>query len=144
MSLEDYVEAVRQLHLVGAQLSALKKKDEELKKKINPFVEGNFTPDSRGNRYFTVNDSAGNELILKGEARKSYTLDESLAEELLSEKGVLDRVMDTIEVKRFNEDEIENLVAEGILTMEEFRSICTEKTTYATVFVKKRDAEETP
>ena len=141
---EDINVLVRQLSTLKRELKDLKAQEKKLVESISKYIDSSCKADERGNRYYTTSDDDTNSLIVKREARKSYNINEEKAKDYLSKDPIIyDRVFTTIEVEKFDGAELENLVAEKLLTIEDVQCFTDEKVTYATVFVKsKEDSNE--
>lgn len=137
----DYINAIRELNTLTTERLTIKKREDELKKIINPYLDTSITPDANGHRFYKTTDLSGNSLIIKREAKKSVTIDDDKARDFFKDNDLLDRVLVVETVEKWDEDEIENLLAEELITVEDIGNITNTKVTYATTFVKVKEEE---
>jgi hypothetical protein len=140
---ENIVELIRELRTISLEKSELDKREKKIKEKLNPLLDKQIPPDAKGHRFYQTTDAFGNSLIIKREARKSLSIIEAKCRDYLTkDPELLSRVFVTMEVEKMDEDELENLVAEGELTVEDVQCFTDTKINYATVFVKETESEE--
>lgn len=138
-----------------------------LKDKVAEYVDSNVESDAYGHRFYTVTDSTGKPLIFQRQARKKVSLNEDEALRFLRKRGLTGAIveaevvaeevtefqvvealkkagysafLDSVEV--VDEDVLEQLVQDGKITAEEFESLCTIETTYASLIVKEKKGED--
>ena len=128
---------IKMLKSILEEKAQLEKIEKVLKEEINAYFE-NIPKDSFGNRYVETPDG----LKLKREIRKKVAINEAKAKKFF--KGIkryADVAREEI-IVTFNEDAIEQLIAEGAMTLEDLNSITDTKVSYATVFPKEVKEEE--
>jgi DNA-binding transcriptional regulator GbsR (MarR family) len=144
MTLADYLELSRQAKVLDTQIKDLKKRYDKMKTQLDDYVDSKCDPDQKGNRYFDITDSAGNLIgYFKREARTSIKLNDERARERFEELNVLDRVLKKEVVEKFDEDEIQALMAEEIIDLTDMQYMTDKNVTYASKFVAKKEADET-
>jgi hypothetical protein len=139
---EDLKELVRQLFVVNSKRKELDKVEKELKDKTNAIADKLVKKDSKGNRVYRIEDTAGNPIIFVREARTSVKLKDEEAEKLFKKKKVLDQVRVVKTISEWDMEAIQYLYAQGIITEDELESITEKTVTYATVFKKDEEEEE--
>jgi hypothetical protein len=140
----DYINLIREYNSLNTEKLTIEKRIKDVRSKIDSFIDTNVKANNDGHRFFKTTDLQGNPLIIKREARESISINMEKGKELFEKKNVLDRVLvvQTVETENWDEDEIENLLAEEIITPEELQSILDSKVTYATKFVKQKELDE--
>lgn len=140
---EDIPMLVRELKVIKQNKSSLEKREKEILVLVNEYIDSTANKDGKGNRFYKTSDDFGNPLVLKREARKSYKLDEErLKGYLQATPELLNRVFTSVTVEKFDENELDNLVAEELMTMEEVKMFTEEKIVYATTFPKQEELDE--
>ena len=129
----DYVQEYTDL---SKQEKAIKKRKDELAKYIKEHAQQNGVKDSNGSSYMS-NDR----FVFGSQARKSIKLNQDRAKEFLLSQGLYEQV---VEVKEsINEDKVEQLLQQGLITTDDLEAIVDVKVTYA-IDVKEREVEQTP
>ena len=119
---------------LSKQEKAIKKRKEELAKRIKEHAQTNGVKDSNGSSYLSTD-----RFVFGSQARKSIKLNQDRARDFLLSKGLYERV---VEVKEsVNEDKLEQLLAEDLITTEDLEMLVDVKVTYA-IDVKEREVEE--
>ena len=127
-------EFVQEYTDLSKQEKAIKKRKDELAKYIKEHAQQNGVKDSNGSSYMS-NDR----FVLGSQARKSIKLNQDRAKEFLLSQGVYEQV---VEVKEsINEDKVEQLLQQGLITTDDLEAIVDVKVTYA-IDVKEREVEE--
>ena len=130
------MEQVAEYNLLRAKSKTLKSRMDALAKSIKEHLTKNVTPDSKGNYY------AENEDFIYGNmAKKSIKLNEERAKVFLQERNLLEQVSDVKIV--INEDKLEQLLADGTITMEEFETLVDTKVSYS-IDIKEKKKDEEP
>ena len=129
----DYVQEYTDL---SKQEKAIKKRKDELAKYIKEHAQQNGVKDSNGSSYMS-NDR----FVFGSQARKSIKLNQDRAKEFLLSQGLYEQV---VEVKEsINEDKVEQLLQQGLITTDDLEAIVDVKVTYASD-VKEKEVEQTP
>ena len=129
----DYVQEYTDL---SKQEKAIKKRKDELAKYIKEHAQQNGVKDSNGSSYMS-NDR----FVFGSQARKSIKLNQDRAKEFLLSQGLYEQV---VEVKEsINEDKVEQLLQQGLITTDDLEAIVDVKVTYA-IDVKEKEVEQTP
>ena len=129
----DYVQEYTDL---SKQEKAIKKRKDELAKYIKEHAQQNGVKDSNGSSYMS-NDR----FVFGSQARKSIKLNQDRAKEFLLSQGLYEQV---VEVKEsINEDKVEQLLQQGLITTDDLEAIVEVKVTYA-IDVKEKEVEQTP
>lgn len=130
------MEQVAEYNLLRAKSKTIKSRMDALAKSIKEHLTKNVTPDSKGNYY------AENEDFIYGNmAKKSIKLNEERAKVFLQERNLLEQVSDVKIV--INEDKLEQLLADGTITMEEFETLVDTKVSYS-IDIKEKKKDEEP
>ena len=128
----DYVQEYTDL---SKQEKAIKKRKDELAKYIKEHAQQNGVKDSNGSSYMS-NDR----FVFGSQARKSIKLNQERAKEFLLAQGLYEQV---VEVKEsINENKVEQLLSQGLITTTDLESIVDIKVTYA-IDVKEKEMEQT-
>ena len=119
---------------LSKQEKAIKKRKDELAKRIKEHAQQNGVKDSNGSSYMS-----NERFVFGSQARKSIKLNQDRAKDFLLAQGLYERV---VEVKEsINEDKVEQLLAENLITPEDLENLVDVKITYA-IDVKEREVEE--
>lgn len=113
---------------------AIKNRKDAVGKAIKEYATKNGVKDSNGSFY-----SQNDDFIFGSQARKSVKLKEEEAKEWFIKQGLYDRVIDTVEV--LNEDKIEQLVTEELITLADIEALTEVKVQYA-IDVRVKEAEK--
>lgn len=106
------------------QEKLIRKRKEELAKEIKEYVTKNGAKDSKGS-YYSENES----FIYGSQAKKSIKINEDKAKNFFESKGLLDRVITTVE--QVDEMKIEQLIAEGEISPDDIEEIVDIKVSYS-------------
>ena len=129
----DYVQEYTDL---SKQEKAIKKRKDELAKYIKEHAQQNGVKDSNGSSYMS-NDR----FVFGSQARKSIKLNQDRAKEFLLSQGLYEQV---VEVKEsINENKVEQLLQQGLITTDDLEAIVDVKVTYA-IDVKEKEVEQSP
>lgn len=127
-------ETVREYTSLSEKIKTLETRKKELADRIKKYAQENGVKNTTGS-YLLEDDN----FTYGAVARKSVSLNAEKAENFFKHMGLWDKVIDVKEV--INEDKIEALINEGILSMEDLEEITDIKVTYS-VFVEKKKKEE--
>ena len=128
-------EYVQEYTDLSKQEKAIKKRKDELAKYIKEHAQQNGVKDSNGSSYMS-NDR----FVFGSQARKSIKLNQERAKEFLLAQGLYEQV---VEVKEsINEDKVEQLLSQGLITTTDLESIVDIKVTCA-IDVKEKEMEQT-
>lgn len=120
---------------VREQEKFLKKRKEELAKEIKAHVVANGSKDSKGSYY-----SENEKFVYGSQAKKSIKINEDKAKNFFNNKGLLDRVITTVE--QVDETKIEQLIAEGLISPEDIEEIVDIKVSYSLDVREKEEVAE--
>ena len=130
------MEQVAEYNMLRAKSKAIKSRMDELAKNIKAHLTKNVTPDSKGSYY------AEDENFVYGNmAKKSMKLNEERAKVFLQERNLLEQASEVKVV--IKEDKLEQLIANGDITLEEFETLVDTKVTYS-IDIKEKQQEEEP
>lgn len=121
---------------LSSQIKLLEESKKELSTAIKEASEELGVKDSKGSFFCDTS-----EYITGKVAKKSVTLNESLAIPFLKGKG-LNNCIETVTLEKVNEKCLSNAVSEGKITQKEFESLCNIKTTYSVSVQKKEEMPE--
>lgn len=129
----DYVQEYTDL---SKQEKAIKKRKDELAKYIKEHAQQNGVKDSNGSSYMS-NDR----FVFGSQARKSIKLNQERAKEFLLSRGLYEQVVEVKET--INDNKVEQLLNEGLITTDDLEAIVDVKVTYA-IDVKEKEVEQSP
>lgn len=124
---QEYIE-------LSQQEKAIKKRKEELAKRIKEHAQEHGTKDSNGSSYMS-NDR----FVFGSQARKSVKLNQDKAKDFLLARGLYEQVVEVKET--INENRVEQLLVDGLISTDDLETIVDVKVTYA-IDVKERVVEE--
>lgn len=151
---------------IKEQKKLLEKREAELKKRLDEFMQASIKPDKKGHYLFSTVDEKGNPIHLQKQARKKVQLNEERAKAFLLENGHDDVIVEKefvaadvtqdqiteiiakhathfLDVKEaVDEVALEQLITEGTISLEEFESICDINVTYAMTFVDDKKLQQ--
>jgi hypothetical protein len=129
MSLLDIKSNLRQYLALKKEVELLTKRQDELKSRLKATVESAGEADDRGHVTLKVDDEITGEVTLTQQRRVSKTLDMSVAEDLLKERGIYDKCVKMIPV--LQEDAIMSCVYTGELSEADVDTMFPAKISYA-------------
>lgn len=132
---ETLMQRVRAFLRIKMTVKSLTEEGDKIKKDLSAIVEEQGDTDEDGSQWLNLPSEVDDIASLKRERRVSRSLNQERAVELLTEKGLFDRVMVTTPV--VDEEELMACVYEELLTADEVDSIYDTKVTYAFVPSKK-------
>ena len=132
---DDFLGQAKEYIFVKKQLEYFESKQKELKEKIFSQIEENGEVDSEGHVILDFEDPIDGVRALKKQRRVTRKIDEALAEELIIQKGLEDKLYKTIRV--VDEDALMAAMYSAELTEEEVDSIYPIVVTWALVMNKK-------
>ena len=133
---EDVETLIKSLKAINTQKAELEKREKELKGILNERFE-DVDKDTFGNRYLTADG-----IILKREMRRKVAINPEKAEKFFKSINRYDNVAKVETVVTFDEGAIEQVIADGEMTLEDLESITDTTVSYATLFVKKKEKED--
>lgn len=134
--MSNIIEQVAEYNMLRAKSKTIKSRMDELAKNIKAHLTKNVTPDSKGSYY------AEDENFVYGNmAKKSMKLNEEKAKVFLQERNLLEQASEVKIV--IKEDKLEQLIANGDITLEEFETLVDTKVTYS-IDIKEKQKEEEP
>jgi hypothetical protein len=128
-------EKTRQFLALKFQEADIVTRKNKLRDDISAHVDANGETDEKGSKFWRlpqpieVNGQTFTEV--KRERRVSQSLDEEKTDELVTAKGVRDRVFKTVEMEVLDQDELYVLNQEGILSDEEIDGLWVENVSFA-------------
>lgn len=132
----NIMEQVAEYNMLRAKSKTIKSRMDELAKNIKNHLTKNVTPDAKGSYY------AEDENFVYGNmAKKSMKLNEERAKVFLQERNLLEQASEVKVV--IKEDKLEQLIANGDITLEEFETLVDTKVTYS-IDIKEKQKEEEP
>ena len=133
MDAESIKKYARQYVVLKDELGNLTSRQTELKSRIMSELD-QLEPDMNGHKVFEFNDKDLGEVKLTKQRRVSKTLDMSIADEVLTRKGIRGACIKTIEV--LDEAAIMSAFYEGYLTEQEIDAMFPAKESYAFLISK--------
>ena len=130
------MEQVAEYNMLRAKSKTIKSRMDELAKNIKAHLTKNVTPDSKGS-YYAEDDN----FVYGNMAKKSMKLNEERAKVFLQERNLLEQASEVKIV--IKEDKLEQLIANGDITLEEFETLVDTKVTYS-IDIKEKQKEEEP
>lgn len=134
---EELLRMARVYDEISSKMKELDKTKKMLSDKIKEATEELGVKDDKGSFYFELDN------VVTGKvAKKSVSLNEDKAKELFKKKGIYDDVVEVIEMEQINESALEEKINDGVISDEEFESICDIKTSYSVSVKEKEDMPE--
>jgi hypothetical protein len=128
MNLDDVKKNLRQFLTLKNEIGVLSTRQSELKGRLMIALE-EVEPDDKGHRTLQVVDEHVGEVRLTKQRRVSKTLDMTLAEEILTKKGIKDQCIKM--VPTLDEGAIMAAFYEGYLTEEDIDAMFPSKESFA-------------
>jgi hypothetical protein len=132
---DDFTGQAKEFVFVKKQLDYFEKKSKELREKIFSKIDENGEVDSEGHVLLAFDEPIDGVYGFKKQRRVSRKINEELAEELIIEKGLEDKLYKTIRV--VDEDALMAAMYSAELTEEEVDSIYPLVVSWAIVLNKK-------
>lgn len=132
---EDITTKIREYIRVIASLDSLETRRKDLRTDLFEYIDAEGEEDHKGNVFLEFDAPIDGVPRLEKQRRVSRKLDENIAEPLLEEKGLTDKVYKTIRV--LDEDAIMAAHYEGELTEEEIDQMFPETVVWALRTPKK-------
>ena len=129
----DLPSMARQYADISKQISLLEKQKKKLSDKIKQETEKYGVKDDKGSFYYESED-----FITGKVAKKSYSINQEKAVEILKSRGLGD-VVETVTYETVNEEKLEKAVSEGRISLNDCEEFTNEKVTYS-VSVKEKEA----
>lgn len=127
-------EDVQEYLELGKQEKIIKKRKEELAKRIKEHAQENGTKDSNGSSYLS-----NERFVFGSQARKTIKLNQDRAKDFLLANGLYEQVVEVKET--INESKVEQLLNEGLISTEDLEMLVDVKVVYA-IDVREREVEE--
>ena len=131
---KELINHVRQTSLLKEEIDNLTKRQSEIKERITKDVISFGEEDDRGHIVIEIDDEVTGITKVMRQKRVSKSLDQSVAEDLLAEKGLKERCLQPIYI--LNEEQIMAAYYEGLLTEEDIDKMFPAKVTWALVMAK--------
>lgn len=128
-------DALREYAEIRQKEKLLKERKDQLSKYIKEYVSSNGAKDSKGSYY-----SENEKFVYGSQAKKSIKINEDKAKNFFSSKGLLDKVITTVE--QVDETKIEQLIAEGEISPEDIEEIVDIKVSYSLDVREKEEIAE--
>lgn len=126
----DVVATFKQYVTLDKQADLIKGRQDDLKKRLKSAIEVKGYEDDKGHKYFDFgDDEVPGFRGLKSEKRVYTTLDESVAEKILADKGILEQCQKTIVV--LDEEEILKARYADLLTDDDIDAMYETKVSFA-------------
>lgn len=135
----DLKRTIRQYLSLKDEVDLLSKRQTELKKRLSEAVDSSGKMNDRGHKVLEVSDDIKGSVKLMRQRKVSKTLDISVAEDILTKRGIKDACIKMIPM--LDESAIMAAFYEDRLTEEDIDAMFPEKVTYA-FLVNVEDAKE--
>ena len=132
---DDLVNQTKEYAFIKAQLEYLEKQQKELREKLFEVLDGSGEPDDKGNIILELPQEVDGYVSVVKQKRVSRKVDELVAEEIITEKGMEDTLYKTIRV--VDEDALMAALYNDELTEEEIDQMYPQKITWALILSKK-------
>ena len=132
---DDLVNQTKEYAFIKAQLEYLEKQQKELREKLFEALDGSGEPDDKGNIILELPQEVDGYVSVVKQKRVSRKVDELIAEEIITEKGMEDTLYKTIRV--VDEDALMAALYNDELTEEEIDQMYPQKITWALILSKK-------
>jgi hypothetical protein len=132
---DDVNAQVREYLMVKQSLDVLEKRQGELREKLFEKIENAGEPDEKGNVFFELEQEVDGVVRLEKQRRVSRKLDETAAEEIITDKKLDDELYKTVRI--VDEDAVMAAHYEGKLTEDEIEKMFPAKIVWALRTAKK-------
>ena len=132
---DDLVNQTKEYAFIKAQLEYLEKQQKELREKLFEALDGSGEPDDKGNIILELPQEIDGYVSVVKQKRVSRKVDELIADEIITEKGMEDTLYKTIRV--VDEDALMAALYNDELTEEEIDQMYPQKITWALILSKK-------
>ena len=132
---DDLVNQTKEYAFIKAQREYLEKQHKELREKLFEVLDGSGEPDDKGNIILELPQEVDGYVSVVKQKRVSRKVDELVAEEIITEKGMEDTLYKTIRV--VDEDALMAALYNDELTEEEIDQMYPQKITWALILSKK-------
>lgn len=134
---QDMTSLLNEYQSILEKEKILKKRKNDIATLVKDYAEREGVKNNTGSFY-----CEDDQYIYGKQCRKSVSIDNEKAKDLLETKGLWREAVDIVEV--VNENKLENLVNEGKLSMQDIEDISVTKVTYAVDIKKKEQTEDMP
>ncbi|MFE4681559.1 hypothetical protein ACFRNJ_12075 [Streptomyces sp. NPDC056721] len=128
-------EKTRQFLALKFQEADIVTRKNKLRDEVSAHVDASGETDEKGSKFWKLDppiEVNGQKFTeVKRERRVSQSLDEEKTDELVTAKGVRDRVFKTVEMEVLDQDELYVLNQEGLLSDEEIDGLWVENVSFA-------------
>ena len=132
---DDLVNQTKEYAFIKAQLEYLEKQQKELREKLFEALDGSGEPDDKGNIILELPQEIDGYVSVVKQKRVSRKVDELIADEIITAKGMEDTLYKTIRV--VDEDALMAALYNDELTEEEIDQMYPQKITWALILSKK-------
>jgi len=132
---DDLVNQTKEYAFIKAQLEYLEKQQKELREKLFEALDGSGEPDDKGNIILELPQEIDGYVSVVKQKRVSRKVDELVADEIITAKGMEDTLYKTIRV--VDEDALMAALYNDELTEEEIDQMYPQKITWALILSKK-------
>lgn len=129
------MDLARQYVTIREQIKKMKKRKRELGNQIKEYAEKNADADDSGNYYMSDDN-----FVFGKQARQSVGIDDEKAEEKLKELGLWEEA--TVIKREVDEDKIEELLEEGLISYDDVEEMSYHKISYAVSVREREDKDE--
>lgn len=137
MPVENFDYAVKKLARIKEEKKSLDKEEKKYKEIIVKILTAEGQTNSKGSIFM----QSGN-LRVENRIRKSVKINEENLKTLLETKGLTNRVF--VPTMVFDEDKLEEVVLESLITVDELESVTDTKVSYALTLDEIKEEEEMP
>lgn len=134
MDLKELTRYVQQNAMLKEEADRIAARQKEVKEQINKGIDALAEEDGRGHLVVDIDDPVTGISKVMRQKRVSKSLDMSIAEEIIAQRGLSERCIKMIPV--LNEDEIMAAFYENLLSEEDIDSMFPAKVTWALIFNK--------
>ena len=132
---DDLVNQTKEYAFIKAQLEYLEKQQKELREKLFEALDGSGEPDDKGNIILELPQEIDGYVSVVKQKRVSRKVDELVADEIITAKGMENTLYKTIRV--VDEDALMAALYNDELTEEEIDQMYPQKITWALILSKK-------
>lgn len=132
---DDLVNQTKEYAFIKAQLEYLEKQQKELREKLFEALDGSGETDDKGNVVLELPQEVDGYVSVVKQKRVSRKVDELVADEIITSKGMEDTLYKTIRV--VDEDALMAALYNDELTEEEIDQMYPQKITWALILSKK-------
>lgn len=129
----------KNLYFYGKQRLELEKKEKKIKAQIAQYIDEHMEKDENGNRFYRFNYDDRKMMVVRQARTSVHVSIDKLKETFASD--ILSVVLKERTEEYVDEQALEQLVVDDVLTLEELESVTEKNVVYATLVVEEKEEE---